>query len=565
MSNVKSIWPAWKIATCFVLSFLIAAAPLFIFGQGWTGEVVILLEHLMKNQNSTLHYLASAYLDPENAMATDPTRILHALPIALALWTPWPDRLLDAALFITWIGTGMSVWKLALLLFPANRTGAFIAGMITTLTAYDASELIVSYYPHLLSVLIFLLALILLIKWWSNGHSFLLVFSCILLSISLMIYGLAAPSIPFALILLMTLSLVDNKPLKLEFQRLALAIIFWGVPLAIYATVLFRHSSSIPKGTSTAAAVSFPFTLDQLIVCFRMVLYNFNPFGWLDAYPFFWVSTMTYSYWVMIATAAVATIWGVFAVAVLDNGYMAESPHLFEWRRFLFLGAVLFSMLVASNISFSNLVMAESMFRTHLVSQVPAAILTGYLLSTLWHSNRILRLAGITLTIAIFFCGALSVAARSHHLVSTWKLHRTELRSLADNVTYIPNDMNIIIYNPPGTPYSATEVSWLARGWLGIIRGVVQSQDHFSLWSPGVEAICEPDGEKLFCFGNGQPLVQYDVSNLVILSYSAVDSKYHILDGNDGELPLSTNYTPRKHLLDSPYPLPELAIKIIGS
>lgn len=552
--------PAWQIALCYGIAFLTAALPLFLYGQGWTGEVVILLEHLLKNQQDTLHYLASAYMDTESPAGTDPTRILHALPIALALWTPNPARVLDAALLITWVGLGMSVWKLTLLLFPAHRNGAFIAGMITVLTAFDVSQLHVSYYPHLLGVLLFVLALILLIRWWQDGGAPLLALSCAMLSVSMLIYGLAAPSIPFALALLLVLSLVERKPLLPELRRLFLAAAAWGLPLAAYAAVLLVYASFFPEESSSAKALTFSFTLEQVPLWGRMVLLNFVPVAWLYPHPFFWGQTMAYSGWVVAATAAGAAMLAILAAVVMDGGARETSPRPIVSRRFLLLGAALIVMIVASNISFSNLMHAGMMFRTHLVSQVPAAVLLGVALSALWDRERFRR-AGIALTTLVFFCGAWSVAERSRHLVSTWQSHHLELASLAEELTHIPDTADIVLFDPPGVPYIATVASWHARGWTGILRGEVQPRDHFFLWSPDREANCIPQGEKLLCSGESQSRIEFAAKNLVILGYDLNDGKYHVM--KKGRLFNAEGYRPGKLMANYTRPLPEFAQKII--
>ena len=135
------------------LPLIICLLPL-AYGQGWVSESVLVMR-LFGPPHSGISYFFP--------IVADQTRILTALPLAVAALTPWPEWSIAALLVATWLLVAGTTYAITSRLFPDNPTAAILAFLVAGTTAYDISLLHAGYLPFLITSLLHMAGLLALL------------------------------------------------------------------------------------------------------------------------------------------------------------------------------------------------------------------------------------------------------------------------------------------------------------------------------------------------------------------------------------------------------------------
>ena len=523
------------------LPLLICLLPL-AYGQGWVSESVLVMRYFGSP------HTGSSYFFP---LVADQTRVLIALPLAVAALTPWPEWFVAALLVATWLLVAGTTYLITFRLFPENRTAAILAFLVAGTTAYDISLFHAGYLPFLITSLLHWAGVWALLVYCERRSIGWLLASSFLQIASLLMYATALPAIlagPF-LALAFIASRSDYRRALRPFVAIALA---WWIPAICYMGALAWVAMQ-PGNYITGGGLNLKSPVRFLGSAMILVGNNFNAMAWLHPHPYFGNPQRIVDPGVIWALAGVATA----LMVPLLIGASRAGAGVVSWRKSRWILAALFLAIVVSNLATVMVQASNLNFRTHVISRLYAAILIAVFCSTFLRSRNIaLWTIGLAVTLSLLAIGAWTVADRAAYLVSIWPRHRTELRSLDNLVQTIDRRAAIVLFEPPGAGYTATIVAWHALPWIMLMRGD-DSAPPFALWSPARKADCSVRGANLECEGDVQKLVQIPLRQLVLLRYDIGDCRFKLVQNEwvDNSLPSPPpEYSPQSWILDRPLP-----------
>lgn len=524
------------------LPLLVVLLPL-AYGQGWVSEAILVMRYF------DFPPTGIAYFFP---LIADQSRVLIALPLALASLTPWLEWTTALLLIATWLLVAGTTYAITERLFPGNRIAAILAFFVAGTTAYDISLLHAGYLPFLITSLFHWAGLLALLVYCEKRSIIWLLVSSLLQIASLLTYATAVAAIFVGPFLALAI-IASRSDLRAALRPFAAVATAWWIPVFGYLAALAWVALQ-PGNYITGGGLTWKSPASFLGSTVRAVAINFDVMAWLHPNPYFGNPSRIFDPEAMWALAILAT--GLM-VPLLIGASRAGAGRV-SLRNSRWILAALFLAIVGSNLATVMVQASNLNFRTHVISRLYAAILIAVLCSTFLQSRNIaLWTIGLAIALTVLVIGAWTVADRASYLTSIWPRHRTELRSLDSLVQKIDRKAAIVLYEPPGAGYTATIVAWHAVPWIMLMRGDGSPPSQFALWSPARQADCSVRGVNLECQGDVQPLTKIPLRQMVLLRYDMVDCRFKLVEKEwvDKTLPVPPpEYSPRAWILGEPLP-----------
>jgi hypothetical protein len=456
------------------------------------------------------------------AIAT-PTRRLLGLPFLAALASGHPVLALHVLSGLAWLATGVLADRLARRVWPRVTAAAPLAGALTLCATPDFftdAPLAVAYQ---LSIVAYLGALLLGLRFLQTGSRAALVASPVCLSIALWTADAALAA--WALSPLVWLASPGTRGRRLW----ALALAWFLVPVPYLMLVIrqltggggYLRDALVPLG---AAA--------WLRRCAALLVWNVTPWRWGFDRPLWFPSTGTVvPQAVRIALAAAAGAIAAFAM------FRKGAPRA-DARTGGAGGALAcVALAAATNVAFASVQLSDLFCRTHLLARVFVALALAWCAAWAWArattlGGRVLVPAAVAAWLALGVAGALE---RQDYFVGYTRAHRQELESLLAAVPGLAPDAHLLLRVPPHRTYLATEAGYLARAWATLLYEDSSVECRVFLWSSSRPTTCRADGDGFECRGERSPDCQrrdgreterlpYD--RLVLVEYDASRNAY---------------------------------------
>jgi hypothetical protein len=466
------------------------------------------------------------------------TRFLVAWPYALALLTSWPRLALQLLYGAVWLGIGVAARAVARQLFPESPWLAFVAGGLTLCASADylTNSLVASSYN--LSVLAFLLAVLCLLKWYRGASWAWLAAAVLALNASVWMTDAA-----FAALFAVPGFLVAGDGWRWRRRQLVAAVAWYtaAAPYLLWFLHLFLTGSYVRQALRPMSWGARVFHLA------RLVAWNFTPWQWLVRPNWVAAPAPLLSTGFRTAVAGIGT--GLFVAAACclrpapspagERSSPIDSPRF----RATLLACLL--MGVAANVIFVSAPIAESYYRTHLLSRVWASILVAAIGWQLLSKRR--TALAITILGVFVFCGLYSAIERQDYYLGYWRQQRSELRSIVEQVPGLRPEATLVLLRPalPTDSYIATEVPYLARSWFTLLcRGAYRSQ----VWSqrPQQGLGCTFGGGSLTCTNPPEAPATVPLRNLVLMRFDPRRHRYELLRSIPADLVAGAALGPRE-------------------
>jgi hypothetical protein len=547
--------PEWLVIVGVYMTLTVLVWGLFALDRGTWQDEVIILNPIQSQSGNPLAQMLTPIVTP--------TRILLGTAFAFAQWSGSLILFVLQFLYgLTWFGTGVLAYLLARRLFPQHAWLAYIAGALTLSATGDFTVNYLCTLGIALSVALYFASVVCLLQWWQDGGRKWFGATGVCLSISVWMYDAVLAAILLTPGLLWAL---DNFRLT---RRLTKAMLFWYglmVPYLIVFTAFLLNPASY------AADVLVPMTLGERFER-TMLLFgnNFTPWKWaLGRRQWFPALPPVLPRDLRLALTLVGTL--VFlgaAVWLWRRQPEARDQPRKGGLRFALVGAICLLMALASNAIYASVQYSQFFFRTQWVSRIWASLALSLLAYGLGvFALRRPYLALILPTVFVGF-GIYSGLERQDYYLGYWRKHQAELRSIVEQVPGLQPDARLILYVPPGSPYLATEATYLARSWLSYLYGDPSLATRVFLWSSDRNTSCAAGADAFVCRGEvsqacydsgecAPETLPYDRS--VLLIYSPAQNRYVLqgcippgLLGNTPLLP--DGYNPRVHIVHRPLP-----------
>jgi hypothetical protein len=395
---------------------------------------------------------------------------------------------------VTWLGLGLLAHALAGLLAPGRPRLAYLAGALTLCATGDYLTGSVVSLGYDLSVLAFVAALCLLLRWRRPGGPRLaLIGSALLMSAALWTMEAALPSV-----LLVPLLLRAAEGGRFS-RRSALGALVWLAALAPFLAVFVPF---LVDPQSYAATAFLPLDPHQRLVrTVSVFLNNFTPWRWAFARPEWYPRPdPLIPGWVSLAAAGLGT---AAFLRGLPRARVA-APGREEAPGDLRLAGTCLLMAFASNAAVAGLQLATIFYRTQPVSRVWASLFLAVV-----SDGLIRRLSGrpalaLALPTAFVSLGLIGGLERQDFFLASWRRHRAELASIVEQAPALRPEALLLLHAPPAPGYAATEAPYLAAAWAVVLYRDPSLFQRLFLWAPERGTGCRAEERGLSCWEEGK-------------------------------------------------------------
>ncbi len=483
-----------------------------------------------------------------------PMRRLYTLPFRLALETAQPIWTLHLLFGLVWLSEGLCAGWIARLLVREQRLAPWLATCLTLTATSDFLTDNLTGLGYNLAALAVLLAFACALRYLNGGSAAWVALSCVALAVSIWTLDLAIPALPFLPVLLFWRGRAPG------WRRSVLVLLALGATLAPAVPVewQFLHDS---KGYA-AVAMQPMAPSERIVRTAALWLDNFEPWHWVFARSTWYPrpAAVIPSWTVGLAVAGAAS-WFAFRARRLVPGPAKEGG-----ARTLGLVGVFALMALASNAAYAGVQMAETRYRTHILSRVFAslaiAILVGWAVQR-WPRRKTLLLLVPTLFVGFGVWGGLE---RQDLWVSTWRLHEKELLSIVENAPALAPGTGLILRSGP-TPYRylATEADYLSQSWMVLLYDQPGIQSLRLAPDRGTGCHAVADGLECWheneadCFASRTCAAdRYPYGALVVMDFDERDGRYHLVSSLAGDALLQGSdaspaaYRPAERILKRP-------------
>ena len=423
-----------------------------------------------------------------------PTRRLQTSIYAVAWLSHRPVLFLQLAFGATWLGIGVLVERIAAMLFP-GRPRLWLCAAALTLTAssdFLTDSLVMLGYN--LAILTYLAAFIHLLRWSRGGSPWRLLSAAVLASTSVWLNEGALIPIAFSPLVVWLAHPREGV------RRAAVGAVAWYAGLVPFAVVYARFLRD-PASYAGRAVLSLDLAerSRRTLAAFGE---NFAFWHWVADRPK-WIGTASPSilpHWVVVVAGGGAA--ALFALILRRTP--PGAPEVGAWRRELAVAIICLGLAFLANAAFANLIMGDVFYRTQSFSRVAVSLALAVLAcGTVWHRLRAARALALAAAVLFVGFGAAGAMERQDFYVASWVRHRRELASIIDPAPRLSSHARLLLHLPLDTDYEATEVPYLARGWMALLYDDKTMQERTFLWRPGAEN-CLQQADGLRCWGVGE-------------------------------------------------------------
>jgi hypothetical protein len=425
-----------------------------------------------------------------------PLRRLSDLPYAVALATPHPVWALQGMSGALWVGQALVAGWIAGLLLPRRPLARLLVVALTLTATSDYLTDNLTAVGYNFGVLTFLVSLGSGLRFLRCGGVGWLAAAAAALAVSLLTLEVCMPALPFLPLLVVWVAGLRPR------RRTVGLLLAWGVVAAPLMLIEWRFLHD-PKGY--AAVAMLPMSRAQIVDrAVDLWSANFLPWRWAFR-PEVWFARPP-----AVIPAALMAVAAVVAVAALAlrvrdalGAAACAEPRPASAARVLGLAALLALMALAANGAFAQLQMAEIHYRTHVLSRIWVSIALGGVAA--WGAARWPRWRLAVLVVPALFVGfgTWGGLERQDLWLATWRQHRRELLSIVSAAPAVRMDTAIILRSDPlPTSYLATQVDYLAHGWMALLYNQ-QGIDTLRL-DARLGTGCRPMADGLDCWHMGK-------------------------------------------------------------
>jgi hypothetical protein len=441
------------------------------------------------------------------APTQSPLRRLYELPFFLGAATPHPVLALQLLYGAFWVGHALAAGWIAGMLLPRRPLTRLLVVALTLTATSD-------YLTDNLTALVYNFAVLTLLLAAGSGLRFLQHggIGWLLAAAAALGASLWTIDVGFTALVFLPLLVAWQGGIRPRLRPVAL-LLAWAA-LAAPAAVLEWRFLRDPHGYAAVAVKPLP--ADEL-ASRAMDLWseNFMPWRWAFGRQV-WYPRPPVA--IPAAAMAAAAALAVAAFALRARRMPPEPPPApaapaAPAARVLGLVALFALMALAANAAYANIQFADLRYRTHVLSRIWASLALGMLAgwaAARWPRARLGILAVPALFVGLGTWGGLE---RQDLFLSTWRLHRRELLSIAASAPAIRPGTAVILRSGTIPPtYVATQVDYLARSWLRllyddpdmrVLRLAPRRLGHSLRLGP-FGAGCRPTPEGLDCWHPGQ-------------------------------------------------------------
>jgi hypothetical protein len=483
-----------------------------------------------------------------------PLRRLYDLPFLLAQATPHPVRALQLLYGALWVGHALAAGWLAGLHLPRRPLTRLLVVALTLTATSDYLTDNLTALGYQFAVLTLLLAVGSGLRFLQSGGAGWLLAAAAALAASLWTIDVAVPALVFLPLLVAWQAGIRPRP------RPVALLLAWGAVAAPVALLEWRFLHD-PKGYAAVAIMPFP---PGELASRAMALWseNFMPWQWAFA------RKQWYPRPPIVIPAAAMALAAALAVAALALRLrrMPPEPPPAPAARVFGLAALLALMALAANAAYASIQFSDISYRTHVLSRVWVSLALGILAgwaAARWPRARLGVLAVPALFVGLGTWGGLE---RQDLFLSTWRLHRRELLSIATNAPALrPGTMVILRSGDRPPAYLATEVEYLSIAWLRLLYD--EPNIHALRLGPRVGTGCRPGPQGLDCWHPEQADCfaartcapdHYDYDRTILMDYDAPAGVYRLrasLAGDplaEGAAAAAAAYRPEERILRRP-------------
>lgn len=496
------------------LALTLAVWGLFVLDRGlWHDDV----------QN-----LFRAFVAPERGEGffpaiTMPTRRLLGVPYFLALESGPALQVLQLFAGLAWLFTGVLAERLARRLWPAAPLAGLVAGVLTLTATPDFFTNTLVGLSYQLSILAYLAALLLGLRWLQGGGPLLLALSSLCLAASLWTTDVALPVWALAPVLW------ASAPGASRRRALSLALVWYATPLPYLYVLLGQVAGSggyLQRAVVPLDAHAWSTRFGSLLV------HNFTPWRWAFARPLWFPrleELVPFGVRLLVAGLGAGLAWHVARRSAHE-----PAPQELDRRGAPVLALLL--LMAASNALFVSVQLSDLFCRTHLLSRVFASLALAGLGAMAFHraqgAGRRVLAAAFAAWVTLGLLGGLE---RQDYFAAYWRAHRQELGSILAQVPSLAPDAHLLLHVPAHERYLATEAGYLARAWLSLLYQDSSVECRVFLWSDARPTACAAQPDAYECRGERSPDCQrldgleserlaYD--KLVLLEYEPSRNEY---------------------------------------
>jgi hypothetical protein len=197
------------------------------------------------------------------------------------------------------------------------------------------------------------------------------------------------------------------------------------------------------------------------------------------------------------------------------------------------------ALVIAANLAFARVQIAPSFYRTHVISRIWASIAvaaaTAGVAAILGKRSR---LAMLIPAVFVGF-GIAGGIERQDFYLSSWRTHRSELRSVVEQVPGLRAGAQMILLMPKHPRFQALDVEYIGKSWLELVyddasmesRTIFQTPRSLTACTPGERGFrCREESPGAATPGAGSAETTLPYSKAVLLAFSTRDGRFHLLD-----------------------------------
>jgi hypothetical protein len=483
-----------------------------------------------------------------------PLRRLLALPFFFAQATPHPVLALQLLYGAFWAGQALLAGWIAAMLLPQRPLIRLLVVALTLTATSDYLTDNLTAVGYQFAVLTLLLAVGCGLRYLQRGGLGWLLAAAAALGASLWTIDVGITALVF-----LPLLVAWQAGIRPRSRSVAL-LLAWGAMAAPVALLEWRF---LHAHQSYAAVAVVPMPPGERVSRALGLWYeNFMPWHWAFARQV-WYPRPPIA--IPAGAMALASALAVAAFALRVRRTPPEPPPT-PAARVLSLVALLALMALAANAAYANLQFADLFYRTHVLSRIWVSLALGILAgwaAARWPRTRLGVLAVPALFVGLGTWGGLE---RQDLFLSTWRLHQSELLSIATSAPALRPGTGVVLRSGAMPPtYLATQADYLTLSWLALIYA--QPGFHGVRLAPLLGTGCRPTSKGLDCWHEGQADCfaagrcapdHFDYDRMVLMDYDAPTGVYRLrtsLAGDplaEGAAAAAAAYRPEARIIRRP-------------
>lgn len=549
---------AWAQAGAFLLLTALAWG-LFAPDRGFVQDEPWLLAALREHRAALWGFLWPG----RRSLELTPLRPFAGVPYALAVHTPWPRLALQLTFGATWLATGLLAARYLRLLLPRQPLAAFTAGALVLSACGDHAVNNLAYLTSFQAAALLLAALMEVSSWVLAGRRHSLVLAVVLLGLSLLTYdGMLAAAVVAPLTLLVLPA--DRARTAETTRRTRLALVAW-LGVALPYALAFVWFMSRP-GNYGASMVARPAPAVLASRAWGLFALNFTPWRWpaLFVRPEDGTAGLALSETLRLGLA-VAGVGVVLAVGLwLARSARGEGPPPEAPARCGWLALALATTALLANAGVALVV--DWAFRSQLASRLFVSLALTLACAKLGEALRrtaLARAAPLAFLAALPFVlwGLQAGLASQDMYLTLWRRHRLELRSILSAAPSFGPGAQLLVYLPPGSPYTSLHYNGVGGPWLEYLYAPAPET---VIWGQAGGPRCEAQATAFVCrnealaecyaSGRCQPRV-LPFDHTVLLAYSRERGRFELQERLPPELVPAggAGYAPRAWIQARPW------------